>query len=150
VARAMTRLHLTPGAVCLCLEVTETALLEDLALMGRRLTSLKAIGLQLAVDDFGTGFSSLTHLQRLPVDIIKIDRSFIAGLTHGEKELAIIQSLIDMGRRLRLTVVAEGVETAEQLALLRDLGCDIAQGFHMARPVSSTDMTALLHRDPTW
>jgi diguanylate cyclase (GGDEF)-like protein len=150
VAQAMTRLHLKPGAVCLCLEVTETALLEDLALMGRRLTALKAIGLQLAVDDFGTGFSSLTHLQRLPVDIIKIDRSFIAGLAHGEKELAIIQSLVEMGRRLRLTVVAEGVETAEQLALLREVGCDIAQGFHMARPLSSIDMTALLDRDPTW
>jgi EAL domain-containing protein (putative c-di-GMP-specific phosphodiesterase class I) len=136
--------------VCLCLEVTETVLLEDLAVMARRLTALKALGVQLAVDDFGTGYSSLNYLQRLPVDILKIDRTFVSGLDRGEKDLAIITTLIEMGKRMRLTVVAEGVETAEQLAVLRTLGCDIAQGFLMARPLSPAEITELLRRDPVW
>jgi diguanylate cyclase (GGDEF)-like protein len=139
-----------PGTPCLCLEITETVLLEDLAVMARRLTALKALGVQIAVDDFGTGYASLNYLQRLPVDVLKIDRTFVAGLDHGEKDLAIIGSLIDMGRKMHLTLVAEGVETAEQLAVLRQLDCDIAQGFHMAHPLSAREITALLRSDPLW
>jgi diguanylate cyclase (GGDEF)-like protein len=150
VARAVAKSKVVPGSVCLCLEVTETVLLEDLAVMALRLTALKALGVQIAVDDFGTGYASLNYLQRLPVDILKIDRTFIAGLGHGEKDLAIITSLIEMGRRMRLTVVAEGVETAEQLAVLRELGCDSAQGFHMAPPLPAIEITALLRRNPVW
>jgi diguanylate cyclase (GGDEF)-like protein len=150
VATAMTGARLEPDTVHLCLEVTETVLLEELDVMARRLTALKALGLQLAVDDFGTGYSSLNYLQRLPVDILKIDRTFVAGLGRGEKDLAIIGSLIEMGRRMRLTMVAEGVETAEQLATLRELGCDTAQGFYMAPPLPAIDITALLRSDPTW
>lgn len=150
VAGALAKAGAAPGSVCLCLEITETVLLEDLAVMARRLTALKALGIKIAVDDFGTGYSSLNDLQRLPVDVLKIDRTFVAGLGRGEEDLAIIGSLIDMGRRMRLTVVAEGVETAEQLAVLRDLDCDIAQGFHMARPLAAIETTALLRRDPSW
>jgi diguanylate cyclase (GGDEF)-like protein len=150
VARALAKARVLPGVVCLCLEVTETVLLEDLAVMAKRLTALKALGVQLAVDDFGTGYSSLNYLQRLPVDILKIDRTFVSGLDGGEKDLAIITTLIEMGKRMRLTVVAEGVETAEQLAVLRTLGCDIAQGFLMARPLSAAEITELLRRDPVW
>jgi Amt family ammonium transporter len=150
VAGALARARVEPGTICLCLEVTESVLLEDLAVMSRRLTALKALGVQLAVDDFGTGYSSLNYLQRLPVDILKIDRAFVAGLARGEKNLAIVASLIEMGRRMHLTVVAEGVETAEQLAVLRTLDCDIAQGYHMARPLSAIDTTALLRLDPVW
>lgn len=150
VAKALAEARVRPGAICLCLEVTETVLLEDLAVMARRLTALKALGVQLAVDDFGTGYSSLNYLQRLPVDILKIDRTFVSGLDGGEKDLAIIATLVGMGKRMRLTVVAEGVETAEQLAVLRDLDCDIAQGFLMSRPVSAAEATELLRRDPVW
>jgi diguanylate cyclase (GGDEF)-like protein len=150
VARALARARVEPGTICLCLEVTESVLLEDLVVMSRRLTALKALGVQLAVDDFGTGYSSLNYLQRLPVDILKIDRAFVAGLARGEKNLAIVASLIEMGRRMHLTVVAEGVETAEQLAVLRTLDCDVAQGYHMARPVSAIETTALLRLDPVW
>jgi diguanylate cyclase (GGDEF)-like protein len=150
VARAVAKAQVQPGSVCLCLEVTETVLLGDLAVMARRLTSLKALGVQIAVDDFGTGYSSLNYLQQLPVDTLKIDRAFIAGLDRGEKDLAIITTLIEMGKRLHLTVVAEGVETAEQLAVLRTLDCDIAQGFHIARPVSASEIAELLTRDPVW
>jgi diguanylate cyclase (GGDEF)-like protein len=150
VAHALAQARVEPGTLCLCLEITETVLLEDLEVMARTLTALKALGVQIAVDDFGTGYSSLNYLQRLPVDILKIDRAFVAGLGRGEKNLAIIASLIEMGRRLHLTMVAEGVETSEQLAVLRRLDCDIAQGFHMARPLSAAEITELLRSDPSW
>ena len=150
VARAVAGAKVVPGTVCLCLEVTETVLLEDLDVMAKRLAALKALGVRIAVDDFGTGYSSLNYLQRLPVDILKIDRAFVAGLDRGDKDLAIITSLIEMGRRLHLTVVAEGVETAEQLAILRTLDCDSAQGFHLATPLLAAEVTEMLRRDPVW
>jgi len=150
VARAVAKACVQPGSLCLCLEVTETVLLGDLDVMARRLTALKALGVQLAVDDFGTGYSSLNYLQQLPVDILKIDRTFIAGLDRGEKNMAIITTLIEMGKRMHLVVVAEGVETAGQLAVLRNLGCDIAQGFFMSCPVPAAEITELLQRDPVW
>jgi diguanylate cyclase (GGDEF)-like protein len=150
VAKALATARVQPQAVCLCLEVTESVLLDDLTVMSKRLTALKALGVQLAVDDFGTGYSSLNYLQRLPVDILKIDRTFVSGLDSGEKDLAIITTLIEMGKRMHLTVVAEGVETAEQLAVLRSLDCDIAQGFFMAHPLSAAAATELMRGDPTW
>jgi diguanylate cyclase (GGDEF)-like protein len=150
VARAVAKARVQPGSVCLCLEVTETVLLGDLAVMARRLTSLKALGMQIAVDDFGTGYSSLNYLQRLPVDILKIDRTFVTGLDRGDKDLAIITTLIEMGKRMHLTVVAEGVETAEQLQILRSLDCDIAQGFHIAHPLPASEIADMLRRDPVW
>jgi diguanylate cyclase (GGDEF)-like protein len=150
VAKALAKARVQPQAVCLCLEVTESVLLEDLVVMAKRLTALKALGVQLAVDDFGTGYSSLNYLQRLPVDILKIDRSFVSGLDRGEKDLAIITTLIEMGKRMHLTVVAEGVETAEQLAVLRSLDCDVAQGYFMAHPLSASEAAELLRSDPTW
>jgi len=150
VARAVAKARVQPGSLCLCLEVTETVLLGDLDVMAKRLTALKALGVQLAVDDFGTGYSSLNYLQQLPVDILKIDRTFVAGLDRGEKNMAIITTLVEMGRRMHLVVVAEGVETAAQLAVLRHLDCDIAQGFFMACPVSADAITELLQRDPVW
>jgi diguanylate cyclase (GGDEF)-like protein len=150
VAKALFEATLRPGTVCLCLEVTETVLLEDLAVMAKRLTALKALGVQLAVDDFGTGYSSLNYLQRLPIDILKIDRSFISELDRGDKNLAIVTTLVEMGKRMNLTVVAEGVETLQQLAALRALDCDIAQGFLMSAPLSALDATVLLQSNPTW
>ena len=119
----------------LCLEVTESALMRDPVAATRTLRALRAVGVDLAIDDFGTGYASLVQLQRLPLDTVKIDRSFVAELgTSGDAEV-IVTSIIAMAHALGLTVVAEGVETEEQLAVLRRLGCDQAQGFYFGKPV---------------
>jgi len=120
----------------LCLELTETALLEDLDRHLGVLLALRDLGVRLALDDFGTGFSSLTYLKRFPVDIVKIDRSFVAGLGVTHCDTAIVRSVIELAHALSLTVVAEGIERPEQLEALRSLGCDVAQGhlFSPARP----------------
>jgi diguanylate cyclase (GGDEF)-like protein len=150
VATALARTRLEPGSVRLCLEVTETVLLEDLETMAQRLTTLRALGVQLAIDDLGTGYAALNYVQRLPFDILKIDRAFVAGLGVEEKNSTIVASLVQMGRRLGLTVVAEGVETAEQLTVLGELDCDVAQGFYLAPPMPAKEVTRLLRRDPQW
>ncbi len=116
------------------LEITESALLEDSEGVVRRLQELKALGVRIAVDDFGTGYSSLNYLKRLPVDAVKIDRSFVAGLGTNADDSAIVGAIVGMARALRLTSIAEGVETEEQLAELRALGCDSAQGYLFATP----------------
>jgi EAL domain-containing protein (putative c-di-GMP-specific phosphodiesterase class I) len=99
------------------------------------LERLAALGILLSVDDFGTGYSSLAYLKRLPVDEIKIDRSFVMHMDRDPSDRAIVRSTIDLGRNLGLKVVAEGVETAAVLADLRELGCTYAQGFHISRPL---------------
>jgi diguanylate cyclase (GGDEF)-like protein len=118
----------------LVLEITEHGVLEDFAAAFRHLQEVRALGVRVAVDDFGTGWSSLSYLQRLPVDQLKIDRSFVATLGVEGPSMAIVGSLVSLAHGLGLTVVAEGVETDEQLAELRRLGCDSAQGFLLARP----------------
>lgn len=119
----------------LILEITETALMADPDAVLESLTALKELGIGLAVDDFGTGYSSLTYLKKFPVDELKIDRSFITGLESDEGDAAIVGSCIDLAHALGLRAVAEGVETADQLRALRAMGCDLAQGFHFARPL---------------
>lgn len=130
------------------LEVTESAFVQD----GERalivLEGLKALGVVLALDDFGTGFSSLNHLKRFPVDIVKIDRIFVADLQHNETSDAIVLAIIELAHRLGLTVVAEGVETAEQLAKLSSFGCDFCQGNYIARPMSAEVLAEMLLRSP--
>ena len=119
-------------ASCLCLEITESVLLDDAESTARALRELKSLGIRIAVDDFGTGYSSLTYLKRFPVDTLKIDKSFIAGLGDTEKQRgdrAIVAGIIDVAHAFGLTTVAEGVETSEQLRQLRALGCEHAQGF---------------------
>jgi diguanylate cyclase (GGDEF)-like protein/PAS domain S-box-containing protein len=118
----------------LCLELTETALLEDLERHIGVLLALRDLGVRLALDDFGTGYSSLTFLKRFPVDIVKIDRSFVAGLGVNHCDNAIVRGVIELAHALGLVVVAEGIERPEQLEELRSLGCDIAQGYLFARP----------------
>ncbi|MCW2958133.1 MAG: diguanylate cyclase, partial [Solirubrobacterales bacterium] len=118
----------------LCLEVTETAVLEDLTAMGAVLQALKGLGLTLAIDDFGTGYSSLRALQRLPFDVVKIDRSFVSGLHHSDQEAAIVAAVISLSHALGKRTVAEGVEEVAQVERLRGLGCDVGQGYHYARP----------------
>jgi diguanylate cyclase (GGDEF)-like protein/PAS domain S-box-containing protein len=118
----------------LCLELTESALLEDLDWHFGVLLALRDLGVRLALDDFGTGFSSLTYLKRLPVDIVKIDRSFVAGLGVTHTDTTIVRSVIELAHALSLTVVAEGIERPEQLETLRSLGCDLAQGHLFSFP----------------
>ena len=117
------------------LEITETAVMENPEMATARLERLQKMGFQVAMDDFGTGYSSLSYLQRLPIDILKIDRSFVQTMLENPNNLEIIKAIIGLGKILELRIVAEGVETPEQLAALRDLGCDLAQGYFLGRPM---------------
>jgi EAL domain-containing protein (putative c-di-GMP-specific phosphodiesterase class I) len=108
------------------------------------LQALKALGIRVAIDDFGTGYSSLSYLKRLPVDTLKIDRSFVNGLGLDTQDTAIVDSVVALARTLQLSVTGEGVETAAQARHLRQLGCDRGQGFLYARPLPPEDMERLL------
>ena len=135
VARALEASGLPPAA--LSLEVTETSLLEVSPSTTRNVTALKELGVRLVLDDFGTGYSSLQHLRDLPVDMVKIDRSFVMNMTParpGRPEAAIVGAVVFMCAALGMDVVAEGVEREAQASLLRDMGCPLAQGFHFGRP----------------
>ena len=118
----------------LVLEITESATVSDTEAAIARLEELKALGVGLAIDDFGTGYSSLSYLRRFPVDQLKVDRSFVAGLTTSSQDRAIVASVISLGHALGIQVVAEGVETTDQLAALGELGCDLAQGYNWDQP----------------
>jgi diguanylate cyclase (GGDEF)-like protein len=121
----------------LMVEITENGLMADPARALTTVAALRAMGIRIAIDDFGTGYSSLAYLKRLPVDELKIDRSFVRELAANRDDLAIVRSTIGLGHDLRLKIVAEGVEDVETLALLRSLGCDIGQGYHIGRPVTA-------------
>jgi diguanylate cyclase (GGDEF)-like protein/PAS domain S-box-containing protein len=123
------------GAEAVVVEITETALIADDAAALDAVCRLRDLGVGLAVDDFGTGYSSLSHLQQYPVDVLKIDRSFVAEVASGGAAPDLVRGLVDLAGVLGLRTVAEGVETPEQLARLRELGCDMAQGFLFARPM---------------
>jgi diguanylate cyclase (GGDEF)-like protein/PAS domain S-box-containing protein len=130
----------------LVLEITETAIMEQLDPAITILTELRRLGVRLALDDFGTGYSSLSYLQRLPVDILKIDRSFVAGVAKSTEDSALARGILTLGQTLGLETVAEGIETAEQLAALRELGCQLGQGYLFARPLEPAAVDALLER----
>jgi len=127
---------------CLVLEITESVLMEDTLAAFQRLRELKDLGVRLAIDDFGTGYSSLSYLRRLPVDILKIDKSFIDGVAERGDALALARTIIRIGKTLRLSTVAEGVERAAQVAALLRIGCDQAQGFHFARPMPAAEIAS--------
>jgi EAL domain-containing protein (putative c-di-GMP-specific phosphodiesterase class I) len=132
------------------LEVTEGVLMADPEKAGGVLKLLKALGLRLSVDDFGTGYSSLTYLKRFPIDILKVDKSFIAGLGADSEDSAIVAATVGLAGALGLQAVAEGVETADQMDRLVDLGCPRAQGYFFSRPMPPAAISELLARDPSW
>jgi EAL domain-containing protein (putative c-di-GMP-specific phosphodiesterase class I) len=134
----------TPGS--LILEVTETTMIEDTDRALRSLQAIKALGVQIAVDDFGTGYASLSYLKRYPVDGIKIDRSFVHDMVGNREDSAIVASLIALARDLDLWVIAEGVESTDELDHLRALDCELVQGFVFAHPVPAVQIPALVHR----
>ena len=129
-------------ASAFCLEITESAIMDDPQRAEAMLNRLSEQGFKLSIDDFGTGYSSLAYLKRLPVDELKIDKSFVMGMETGEDDAMIVRSTIDLAHNLGLTVVAEGVETAAILERLRTLACDEAQGYHIARPLPVDDFLA--------
>ena len=115
-------------------------LLQDVEETMQTLRALKELGVAIAVDDFGTGYSSLNYLKDFPIDTLKIDRSFIQAMHDDSRDTLLAQAIVAMGRSLQLRVIAEGVETAEQLALLVGFQCDEAQGYLLARPMPAEDM----------
>jgi diguanylate cyclase (GGDEF)-like protein/PAS domain S-box-containing protein len=127
----------------LVLEITESVLLQKAARTVERLEDLRRLGVRIAIDDFGTGYSSLSYLQHLPIDILKIDKSFVDHVGRGQDDASMASVVLQIGRTLRLQVVAEGVEEQHQLEALRALGCDLAQGFLLGRPMGAAEAAAL-------
>jgi diguanylate cyclase (GGDEF)-like protein/PAS domain S-box-containing protein len=144
VSAALAAADLDPPS--LVLEITETAIMEQLDAAITILIELRRLGVRLALDDFGTGYSSLSYLQRLPVDIIKLDRTFVSGVAGSTEDSALARGILTLGQTLGLETVAEGIETAEQLAALRELGCQLGQGYFFARPLGPAAVDALLER----
>jgi len=141
-AALLEELALDPGLVWL--EITESAIMDDPVRAEQTIAALDALGLHLSIDDFGTGYSSLAYLKRLPVDELKIDKSFVLAMDRDENDATIVRSTIELGHNLGLSVVAEGVDSAASLAMLTDWGCEVAQGFHICRPLPPAELEAWL------
>ncbi len=133
----------------LVLEITESVMMWDADTAIERLRELKALGVRLAVDDFGTGYSSLSYLRRFPIDVLKIDKSFVDGMGRREKEEDLARVIVELGRTLKLEIVAEGIERAEQLIRLRTLHCKYGQGYYFAPPLDGEAIDALLRKGRT-
>jgi diguanylate cyclase (GGDEF)-like protein/PAS domain S-box-containing protein len=142
IGEALRQSGLDPGS--LKLEITETVVMHDAASTLAKLQALKELGIRIAIDDFGTGYSSLSYLRRFPVDTLKIDRSFVSGVGADTEDLAIVRAVVQVARSLNLSVTAEGIETAKQLAQLHSLGCDRGQGDYFAKPLPAEAMDAFL------
>jgi EAL domain-containing protein (putative c-di-GMP-specific phosphodiesterase class I) len=132
------------------LEITETTVTENLEYAAGLLKDLKRLGVQLAIDDFGQGHSSLGALRTFPLDNLKIDKSFVAGLGKNAQDTSIVQLVIDLAHTLDMEATAEGVESAEQLILLEQMGCDLAQGYYFAKPLAVEAAAALFADSPQW
>jgi diguanylate cyclase (GGDEF)-like protein len=141
-AYALADAGITPDAWIV--EITENLLLRDTELAKSRLSALRSLGVRVAMDDFGTGYSSLAYLDRYPVDILKIDRSFVEPLGYSPRSVALVRSIIELASALDIATVAEGVENLEQCEILRSLGCSRAQGFFFARPLPASEIAVLL------
>lgn len=142
VSDALAATGVDPGSVSM--ELTESALVDDVVATIDRMNELKALGVRLAIDDFGTGYSSLAYLLRFPVDTLKIDKAFVSSMTPDSREARLADAIAQLGHRLGLRVVAEGVETAWQLQFLKEGGCDLVQGYALSRPVTAEAATALV------
>lgn len=129
---------------CLELELTESVLMKRVESTGGILKALKEHGVQVAVDDFGTGYSSLSYLRKLPIDALKIDQSFIRQITTSPDESSIVTAIISMARNMKLRIVAEGVETQQEMLFLQDHKCDEAQGYYFSRPLPAAEFAKLL------
>jgi EAL domain-containing protein (putative c-di-GMP-specific phosphodiesterase class I) len=143
---ALSDSELDPEA--LTIEITETAIMNDAEETARRLAGIKELGVRVAIDDFGTGYSSLAYLQRFPVDALKIDRSFISRLGQDKEGETLIRTLVQLGRSLSIVTLAEGIEEASELSLLREERCDVGQGFLFAHPLDAEDCEAFLGQWP--
>lgn len=126
-------LELTPPAE-IEVEITETVLLPDLPFVAERLDTLKDLGVRLALDNFGVGYSSLSHLHRFPIDTLKVDRSLISSMEQDERCRSIVRAIVNLGHELNMSVVAEGIEQVDDLEYLANIGCDLAQGYLLGRP----------------
>ncbi len=146
VTRVLEESGIRPGS--LDFEITETSAMQDLEATIAKVQQLKRLNVRISLDDFGTGFASLNHLRRFPIDRIKLDRSFVQELPGNLDQCALSRAVITMAHALRLTIVAEGVETEEQLAFLRDEGCDEVQGFLFSKPLPAPEFRQLLERGP--
>jgi diguanylate cyclase (GGDEF)-like protein len=140
---ALLEFHRVPAS-CLCLEITESALMDEPALALAHLNALAALGVKLSIDDYGVGQASLAYLKSLPVNELKLDRSFVTAIADSPRNAAIVQSTIMLSHALGLSVVAEGVETEEELEWLRANGCDVAQGYYISKPVPADELAARL------
>ena len=148
IAEFLQTVDLPPASIKL--EITESLLMDNPEVAAEWLRQLKRLDLSLSIDDFGTGYSSLSYLHRFPFDTLKIDRSFISTMTEKRENLEIVRAIIALTHTLGMKVVAEGAERAEEVTLLRQLGCDYVQGFYFARPVPDTEAEALLAADKRW
>jgi diguanylate cyclase (GGDEF)-like protein/PAS domain S-box-containing protein len=135
---------------CLALELTESMLVGDHEELSDTLMAIRALGVRLVLDDFGTGYSSLSYLTRLPLDALKVDRSFVDGLGTEPRDTAVTEAIVAMSRALSLRVVGEGAETEQQVRELARLGCDLVQGFYFSRPVPAAEITCMLTEGPAW
>jgi EAL domain-containing protein (putative c-di-GMP-specific phosphodiesterase class I) len=145
IARVLRQCKLAPGS--LMLEITESIAMRDAAATANILNDLKRLGVRLAIDDFGTGYSSLSYLHSFPIDVLKIDRSFVSRLGGEHSDLAIVEAIIALARGLDMEVTAEGIETPEQLAQLRALKCHRGQGYYFARPLAADAAGEMLSRN---
>jgi EAL domain-containing protein (putative c-di-GMP-specific phosphodiesterase class I) len=148
IAAILTRTGVPPANVCL--ELTESVFMEDAEYFGATLAKIKALGVTLSIDDFGTGYSSLSYLKRFPVDAVKIDRGFVSGLGTDSHDSALVAAIVAMAHALELSVIAEGIETAQQLAILKKLNCPRAQGFYLARPAPAAAIDRLICEAHHW
>ena len=130
----------------LALEITESLLIDDDSRTREALDDFRQMGVRLAVDDFGTGYSALSYLRKFPVNILKIDRSFIHDIAENMGDRRLVEAIIAMSHGLDLVVVAEGVETSEQESLLRDLRCDMVQGYFYSKPIEANEIKQLIKR----
>jgi EAL domain-containing protein (putative c-di-GMP-specific phosphodiesterase class I) len=130
---------------CLVLEITESILINDAETSLKRLRALTEIGVRLAIDDFGSGYSSLSYLEHFPFDILKIDQSFVDAIIDSPKAVEMVRTIIQLGRRLKLDVIAEGVETEQQLEILQRLHCPEAQGYLFSQPIEVAAIDRFLH-----